>query len=90
MCYQLLDSGDEDFRVGEAGAGSELEDSSAECIALSLLSQLGSHRLPPADRLRSGKLMSIYLLVLQTIIGEVVQMYNHGEGLYYWVNARLV
>ena len=67
MCYQLLDSGDEDFRVGEAGAGSELEDSSAECIALSLLSQLGSHRLPPADRLRSGKLMSIYLLVLQTI-----------------------
>ena len=52
MCYQLLDSGDEDFRVGEAGAGSELEDSSAECIALSLLSQLGSHRLPPADRLR--------------------------------------
>ena len=67
MCYQLLDSGDEDFRVGEAGAGPELEDSSAECIALSLLSQLGSHRLPPADRLRSGKLMFVHLVVLQTI-----------------------
>lgn len=47
----MLDSGDEDFAAAETSVSTDMEDSSAESIALTLLSQVGSCRLPPADRL---------------------------------------
>ena len=45
----LLDSGDEDFAAAEGQRSRD--ESSAESIALTLLSQVGRCRLPPADRL---------------------------------------
>ena len=52
MTDSLLDSGDEDFAAAETrSTDTVIEDSSAESIALTLLSQVGSCRLPPADRL---------------------------------------
>ena len=52
----LLDSGDEDFVAAETQRSHDddvtgLGESSAESIALTLLSQVGRCRLPPADRL---------------------------------------
>ena len=50
----LLDSGDEDFAAAEGQRSRDdpgLGESSAESIALTLLSQVGRCRLPPADRL---------------------------------------
>ena len=50
----ILDSGDEDFAAAETRStdtADSLTESSAESIALTLLSQVGSCRLPPADRL---------------------------------------
>ena len=47
----VLDSNDEDFMAAETRSTDTLTDCSAECIALSLLSQVGRGRLPPADKL---------------------------------------
>ena len=52
---RLLDSNDEDFMDSETRRSTDtltgLPDSSAESIALSLLSRVGQGRLPPADKL---------------------------------------
>ena len=47
----MLDSEDEDWMAAETRSTDTLTECSAECIALSLLSQVGSGRLPPADKL---------------------------------------
>ena len=50
----ILDSNDEDFMEAETKSTKStdtLTQCSAECIALSLLSQVGSGRLPPVDKL---------------------------------------
>ena len=46
-----LDSNDEDFTAAETLTSDPGAECSAECIALSLLSQVGRGRLPPADKL---------------------------------------